>query len=80
MQHKQQTVTSMLSNLTGNKDAAHATQETYRSDDVRSQQPISDLISKDFHKSIGIIVGLSPAIRSKGKFANLVFNTLESKK
>ena len=53
---------------------------TYRSNDVRSQQPVGHLIAKDFHKSISIIVGLSPAVCSKGEFANLIFNTLESKK
>jgi hypothetical protein len=47
---------------------------------VGSQQPVGHLISKDFHKSISIIVGLCPAVCSKWEFANLIFNTLESKK
>jgi hypothetical protein len=47
---------------------------------VCSQQPVGHLISKNFHKSISIIVGFGSAICSKREFANLIFNTLESKK
>jgi len=58
----------------------HTTQVTYRSNNVGSQQPVGHLISKDFHKSVSIIVGLCPAVCSEREFANLIFNTLESKK
>jgi hypothetical protein len=47
---------------------------------VCSQQSVGHLITKNFHKSISIIVGLSPAVCSKWEFANLKLNTLESEK
>jgi hypothetical protein len=47
---------------------------------VCSQQPVGHLISKNFHKSISIIVGFGSAVCSKWEFSNLIFNTLESKK
>jgi hypothetical protein len=52
---------------------------TYRSNDVCTQQPVSYFISKDFHKSISIIVSLGPAVCSKREFSNLILNTLKSK-
>jgi hypothetical protein len=52
---------------------------TYRSNDVYTQQPVSQFISKDLHKPISIIVGLGSAVCSKREFANLIFNTLKIK-